>query len=103
DIAITTTVAGSSEEGHVRLYNKDGAPVAGFPKALPLGGGAMPAIADVDLDGRNELIVGGSFWNGQSGSYDTLWVYDLHGSSYGPILWGQFMGGPRHQARYIQP
>jgi hypothetical protein len=103
DIAITTQVAGSAENGQLRLYHKTGAVVAGFPKALPLGSGATPAIADVDLDGRNELVVGGSYWNGVTGSYDTLWVYDLHGTAYGPVLWGQFMGGPRHQGRYGQP
>ena len=65
--------------------------------------GATPAIADIDLDGRNEIIVNGSFWNGFSGMYPKVWAYDLGGGTHGAVEWGQFMGGPRHQGRYGQP
>src|SRR5262249_32174197 len=58
-------------------------------------------IADIDLDGRNDIIVASDFWNGVSGYYDKVWAFDLHGPTpYGPIQWGQFMGGPKHDGRF---
>jgi VCBS repeat protein len=103
DIVITSNRAGSSTTGEVRVYDRFGTPHPRFPKVLPIGGGAVPAIADLHRDGRNEIIVSGSFWNGFTGMYDKVWVYNLKGASYGPVLWGQFMGGPRHQGRYVGP
>jgi FG-GAP-like repeat len=100
DIAITKQVAGSSEQGEVRLYNRNGVLNSHFPKQLTIGSGGVPAIADVDLDGRNELVVLGSAWSGFNGMYDKVWVYDLHGSSYGGIEWGQFGGNARHTNHY---
>ncbi|HUU98644.1 MAG TPA: hypothetical protein VM487_23165 [Phycisphaerae bacterium] len=58
------------------------------------------AIAAIDLDGRNEIIVTGSYWDGYSGDYDKVWAYDLGGDTHGRIEWGQFGGGPRHQNLY---
>ncbi len=100
EIAFTTQVAGSSASGFVRVYNADGTPEAGFPLPLPIGSGAVPAIADVDADGRNELIVTGTYWNGMSGSFDKVWVYDFGGGDHGPIEWGQFGGNARHDGWY---
>jgi subtilisin family serine protease len=88
-------------DGDVHVLRSNGTPLPGFPKTLNLGSGAMPAIADIDRDGRNELIVTGNYWDGYAGFYDKVWVYDLHGPApYGPVEWGQFMGGPSHHGRY---
>jgi hypothetical protein len=103
DILITSQFAGGSMNGEVRLYDRNGNLHPHFPKLIPIGSGAVPAIADIDLDGRNEMIVSGSFWNGVTGTYPKVWVYDLGGGTHGPVQWGQFMGGPRHQGRYGQP
>jgi hypothetical protein len=100
DIAITKQVAGSSEQGEVRLYNRNGVLNSHFPKQLTIGSGGVPAIADIDLDGRNELVVLGSAWSGFSGLYNKVWVYDLHGSNYGGIEWGQFGGNAAHTNHY---
>ena len=101
DIVITTQYAGRSDIGEVHVYDRFGSLHPHFPKVLPIGSGAVPAIADIDRDGRNEIIVTGDFWNGFPGMYDKVWVYDLKGPGpYGPVLWGQFMGGPRHQGWY---
>jgi VCBS repeat protein len=103
DIVITTQYAGRSDVGEVHVYDRFGNLHPHFPKVLPIGLGAVPAIADIDRDGRNEIIVTGAFWNGFPGMYDKVWVYDLGGGAHGPVLWGQFMGGPRHQGRYEGP
>ncbi|MBN2384261.1 VCBS repeat-containing protein [bacterium] len=96
DIVITTQVTGSSESGEVRVFDRTGVSQPNFPKSLAIGAGATPAIADVDQDGRNEIVVSGSYWNLISGYYDKVWVYDLGGDEHGPIQWGQFGGGPDH-------
>ena len=50
---------------------------------------AAPAIADIDGDGRNEIIINGDFWGGRTAYPDKIWVYDLGGPAHGPVLWGQ--------------
>lgn len=100
DIVVTTHLPGSSENGDVRAYDRNGAMLPGFPKSLPIGKGAVPAIGDIDADGRNEIVITGSFWNGFTGQYDKVWAYDLGGSSHGPVQWGQLGGGPRHAGHF---
>ena len=89
-------------ENGVGLYsfNRSGLLLPRFPKLLPLGPGAVPAIADIDLDGHNEIIVGSSDWTGSPGYFDTVWAYDIGGPKHGSIEWGQFGGGPKHQNVY---
>ena len=100
EIVVTAQVGGSGTNGQVRAYNADGSLVTGFPINLPIGSGAVPAIADIDRDGRNEVIVTGSYWDGYSGNYDKVWAYDLGNGPHGRIEWGQFGGGPRNQNVY---
>ncbi len=97
---IAVTMSSSTVTGDVLVYDRGGNLHPAFPKALPIGDGAVPAIADFDGDGRNELIVSGSAWNGVPGVFDKVWAYDLGGPTHGPILWGQFMADARHQGRY---
>src|SRR5205085_1744033 len=59
------------------------------------------AIADIDRDGRNEILVAGSD-SGWSGHEAFLYAYDLGGGPHGAIEWGQQGGGPRHQGLYRQ-
>jgi hypothetical protein len=93
----------SSNAGDVLVFHANGTLVGpSFPKHLAgLGSGAVPAIADIDLDGRNDIVVTSDFWNGASGYYDKVWVYSIGGPApHGAVQWGQFMGGPRHQGLY---
>ena len=100
DIAITTMRA-NWPEGAVRLYNRNGVLHPHFPKVINLGFGGVPAIADIDRDGRNELVVVGNCSAGQF--CDHVWAYDLHGATYGGIEWGQFGGDARHSGCYDCP
>ena len=99
---VVLALQNSSNAGDVLAFRANGTLVPGFPIHLDgLGGGAVPVIADIDLDGRNDLIVASDFWNGVSGYYDKVWAFSLGGPTpYGPIQWGQFMGGPSHDGRY---
>jgi uncharacterized repeat protein (TIGR01451 family) len=100
EIVVTSEVMGSATTGLVRVYNADGTSHPEFPITLTIGSGAVPAVADLDLDGRNEIIVTGNYWNGISGYYDKVWAYDLGGPQHGRVEWGQFGGGPRHRGYY---
>ncbi len=100
---VALALQSSGNIGDVLVFRANGTMLGPiFPKRLAgLGAGAVPAIADLDLDGRNEIIVTSDFWNGRSGYYDKVWAFDLAGPSpYGAIEWGQFMGGPRHLGLY---
>lgn len=97
EIVVTTSNA-SGNVGYLSIYENDGSLKPGFPREMPtLGGGSVPAIADIDLDGNNDIIVTGSFWNGKSGYYDKVWAFNTTGDNHGEIQWGQFMGNASHQ------
>jgi hypothetical protein len=98
DIVITTGIG--SITGHVHVFNRFGQYLPRFPKQVQSGSGAVPAIADIDLDGRNEIIIVGDYWDGVADFYDKVWVYDLGGCAHGRIEWGQYGGNGRHQGRY---
>jgi hypothetical protein len=87
----------------VRVYNSDGTRHPRFPKRLEIEMGAVPAIADIDRDGRNEIVVCGNYWDGYSGYFDTCWAFDLRGGPHGRIEWGQFGGSAAHHGRYPVP
>jgi len=100
DIVITSHVAGAAQQSEIRVYRVDGTLHPAFPKYPPIGSGATaPAIADIDLDGRNEILVAGSH-SEFVGYWDYLWAYDLGGGPHGRIEWGQFGGGPHHRSVY---
>jgi hypothetical protein len=84
-------------------FDRHGNLIPGFPKHANIGQGAVPAIADIDLDGRNELIITGTYWGGISGIYDKVWVYDLRRGNTGKVEWGQLGGGPQNWGSYPPP
>ena len=84
----------------LHAFHADGTYLPGYPRALHAfpGGSRPPAIADLDLDGRNELIV--SYGRGV-GLRETIFAYDLRGAGpYGPIEWSQHSGDARHSGYY---
>ncbi|MEJ2598050.1 MAG: VCBS repeat-containing protein [Anaerolineales bacterium] len=84
----------------VNVYNDDGTLLV--HKDLPAGF-FTPAIADIDLDGRNEIICVTWTWNGRSEFNDSVWVYDLGNGPHGSIEWGQYGGSPQHRSVYPVP
>lgn len=99
---VVATQSGTSRTGLLRAYRRDGTAHPRFPKALPIGPGTVPAIADIDRDGRNEVIVT-SGTNEGGLSYvpqDKLWVFDLGGGTHSVPLWSQFMRDARHTGAY---
>ena len=83
----------------IYAVSRTGAMLPGFPKQLLAGSGSVPAIADLDLNGRNDIIIsGGDLTSARS---DSLWVYEYSGSgTHGPIEWGQLQGDSRHRGYY---
>ena len=83
------------------VFDANGSYEAYFPELLPIGWGGTPAIADIDLDGRNEIIVIADRWDGVEEPQDMVWVFEIETSGpHGAIEWGQLGGGARHQRRY---
>jgi len=98
EIVITTEISDSLSRGELRVYNSDGS--LAHLQELPIERGAVPAIADIDLDGRNEILVTGSYWNGVTGYFDKVWAFDLGGAKHGSIEWGQFGRDASHTGLY---
>ncbi len=61
----------------------------------------MPIIGDLDLDGRNELIVIGNYWEGVSGIFPQVWAFNFGGENHGEIEWGQMFGNERNTGEYF--
>jgi hypothetical protein len=56
----------------------------------------MMAVADVDLDGRNEIVTASTQWNGHNFErHARVWLLDLGGAPHGPVQWGQLGGSAR--------
>jgi len=93
--------------GALQVLKHDGTMVPGFPKPIPGlqdfdGSLDIPAIiADIDNDGRNDIVVTSSSVLGPDGYRNKVWVYDLGGPpNHGPIEWGQYKEGPGHRGYY---
>ncbi|MBI5708670.1 MAG: VCBS repeat-containing protein [Armatimonadetes bacterium] len=90
----------------IYAYSANGSLIPGFPKSLPDTTGigltkATIAMADLEGDGRTDLVVRRYAPVFDTDAFmDTVWAFDLKGPHYGPVLWGQFGGSPRHIFTY---
>jgi len=57
-LAITTLIPGETSRGHLYAWHGNGARYANFPINLKMDSNTSPALADLDNDGRVEIIVG---------------------------------------------
>lgn len=57
-LALTTLIPGEASRGHLYAWHLNGAPYANFPINLKMDSNTSPALADLDNDGRVEIIVG---------------------------------------------
>lgn len=89
-----------SQPGFLWATDRFGDILDGFPKTIDAGDSHTPAIADIDVDGRNDIVIAGHVWHGYSAIYDSLWAFDLGGPTSGHIEWGQLNRGPRHNGAY---
>jgi hypothetical protein len=64
-------------------------------------GGSMPAIGDIDHDGRNDIVYQSQQWFGYDDDrQDTIWAYDVSSGPTGRIEWGQLGGSAKNNAVY---
>lgn len=104
EIAVTNWQGGSAEMGYLNIFDQHGQrKFFRGPVAMPIADGRVPAIADVDNDGHNELLVGSVA--GSDSAHPSLYVFDFSRDhpeiQHGPILWGQFGGNPQHTNRAV--
>jgi hypothetical protein len=98
EIVLTVSHSGTCgrEVDEIRAYKTNGLLHSNFPKVGALGFSGTPAIADIDMDGRNEIVI-----RGCDCTYDPIvWVYDLNGGYQARIEWGQFGRDHGHNSFY---
>jgi hypothetical protein len=87
--------------GRILVYSATGVQEAQF---LVPGNDTMLAVADIDLDGRNEIIAATPYWRGIDLDRSSgIWAFDLGGSAHGPVQWGQNGGGKRNTNAFPVP
>jgi subtilisin family serine protease len=92
-------VAGNS----MYLIRNNGTVAPGFPisNGEQLTDRIFPAIADIDGDGRNEVIMRSDEFAGDYGYYRHLFVYDFGGpAAHGPVEWAMSHGDARRTSNY---
>lgn len=106
---IYTLRSGYSQNGAIKIYNHDGTEVKRWDsQALyPIASGRSNAIADIDADGFNEIIIAGDYWQGVSGYYPTIWAIDLNKNErpvdHGYIHWGGYGNDSGKSGLYRPP
>ena len=87
---------------YVRVYSDTGVrePYDITVKYAGPAGGMAPAIADIDGDGKNEILITGRYWNGSAGNRPQLWMFQLPGGPDGDIEWGQMMSDAANSGEY---
>ncbi|MFO1425672.1 MAG: S8 family serine peptidase [Steroidobacteraceae bacterium] len=101
DIAVVAYVYDPFTFGRqvIRVFRHDGTPLPAWSREYRGRLFQRPAIADLDGDGRNELIVMRTVAEGR---WDALFVFDSRAPGpYGPVEWGQFQEGPQHRGAYV--
>ncbi|HTE42091.1 MAG TPA: S8 family serine peptidase, partial [Steroidobacteraceae bacterium] len=85
-------------KGRLYIVHADGTLATGFPRDVDISRGTLTsAIADLDLDGRNELLFTSA---PDYGFRDNVYAYDFSNGPTGPIEWGQYRGGADHRGFY---
>jgi len=94
--------------GGVYAWNDDGTLIEGFPKVTEVDAQAPATIADIDNDGKIELIAS-SNWdfdivNGKEKHKGSIYVWDLD-APYDQLTmhWPMFMHDPQHTGLYTPP
>ncbi len=81
----------------VWAWDRTGAALPGFPLRLDTSTGWTPAIADLDGNGRSDLVVVGHHPDNFSGYSAGIFAFEYPTGSAAPADWGQYAGGPRRQ------
>jgi ELWxxDGT repeat protein len=81
----------------VWAWDRTGVALAGFPLRLNTSTGWTPAIADLDGNGRSDLVLVGHHPDNYGGYSPGIFAFEYPTGTAAPADWGQFAGGPRRQ------
>lgn len=105
EIAIVSNDFNVGPLGHLDVFDATGTRKF-FSRTvmMPVYNGLTPAIADLDDDGRNELVLASNRTPGaEAGPLPAVWVLEFSNLSskpaHGTILWGQFGANPAHSSQ----
>jgi Domain of unknown function DUF11 len=91
-----------TEYSEVYAFDRFGRVLPEFPKVIHADGMNGLAIADIDGDGRNEIVIGGFQSWGTDLFNDAIWAFDLGGPPHGAVEWGQYKGNARRDGTYAR-
>ncbi|WKZ31148.1 MAG: VCBS repeat-containing protein [Candidatus Dojkabacteria bacterium] len=106
---VYTHKSGNTNFGTIKIFNHDGSEVEKWDgnQLYPISTGRSNAIADIDADGFNEIIIAGKYWDGHSGYYPAIWAIDLNKHErpvdHGGIQWGGYSNDSGKSGLYINP
>lgn len=99
DVVLTADTYGSDwvEEQWVWAWDAEGGALPGFPFWLPSLNDWAPAIADIDGNGRSDLVLAGRDAGYRGGYSPGVFVFEYPAGEAAPPDWGQLSGGARRQ------
>src|SRR5690606_15055530 len=90
EVIVAAQRGGDCARGDLWVYDRDGQLLPEFPKFLNIGSTGVPAISDIDLDGRNEIVVTSNVrCYPYTATAPKVWAFDLGGPASGAVQWGQ--------------
>jgi len=99
-----------SKDIKIKAYNEYGQLLPQFPIILNdwntndnvISEATVPAIYDIDNDGRNEIVIVSNFIYNFQLTLPKVWAFDLGASSvYGPVQWSQYSRDENHTSFYL--
>ncbi len=96
DGALEVVIATNDPNYRLHAINNNGTFVAGWPPAVAVNGATTAAIADLDMDGVDEVVLGAS-----PGGAPSTYVFSCDAVTTDRMPWPMFAGNPQRTGAYL--